>query len=281
MTTKRGGGFRRSDGRPSSALRPVTIELDAMPFAEGSASVEFGATRVLCAASVERRVPRWLIGKGQGWLTGEYAMLPRSTLTRSAREVSRGRPSGRTAEIQRLIGRSLRSAVRLGELPEVTITVDCDVIRADGGTRTAAITGGYVALVCALCRMALEGDLKKLPLEHSVAAVSVGICQDEPLLDLEYIEDRDAQVDLNVVATGEGNLIEVQGTAEGRVFTRPEFDELLDLALAGINELTELQRRALEPRLAEAREVLARRRRGPAPTRDEATLWGRPPRREP
>ncbi|MXX74456.1 MAG: ribonuclease PH [Holophagales bacterium] len=276
--TNRDGGFSRSGDRSLAALRPVTIELDAMKFAEGSALIECGDTKVLCSASVERRVPPFLIGKGQGWLTAEYAMLPRATLTRSRREVSRGRPSGRTAEIQRLIGRSLRSAVNLRKLPEVTIAVDCDVIQADGGTRTASITGAYVATVAALAKMLLEGDLKKWPLVHSVAAVSVGICQDELLLDLEYVEDRDAQVDLNVVATGEGNLIEVQGTAEGRVFTRSEFDGLLDLALAGIAELTELQQSCLAPRLAEMEEAIERRRSGPAKAKDEASIWKRPPR---
>ncbi len=274
----RSGGFARSGGRSTSALRPVSIELDAMKYAEGSALVAFGDTRVLCSASVERRVPPFLVGKGRGWLTAEYAMLPRATLTRSMREVSRGRPSGRSSEIQRLIGRSLRSAVNLRKLPEVTIAIDCDVIQADGGTRTASITGAYVATVAALAKMLLEGDLKTWPLVHSLAAVSVGICEDELLLDLEYVEDRDAQVDLNVVATGEGSLIEVQGTAEGRVFTRPEFDGLLDLAIGGIAELTEMQQSVLSERLAEVDDALDRRRRGPAATRDEASLWGRPPR---
>ena len=276
--TGRSGGFARSGGRSASALRPVSIELDAMKYAEGSALVAFGDTRVLCSASVERRVPPFLIGKGRGWLTAEYAMLPRATLTRSMREVSRGRPSGRSSEIQRLIGRSLRSAVNMRKLPEVTIAIDCDVIQADGGTRTASITGGYVATVAALAKMLLEGDLKTWPLVHSVAAVSVGICEDELLLDLEYVEDRDAQVDLNVVATGEGSLIEVQGTAEGRVFTRPELDGLLDLAIGGIAELTEMQQSILSERLAEVDDALDRRRRGPTATRDEASLWGRPPR---
>lgn len=274
--TKRDGGFVRSGGRSASAMRPVTIELDAMKYAEGSALIAFGDTRVLCSASVERRVPPFLIGKGRGWLTAEYAMLPRATLTRSRREVSRGRPSGRTSEIQRLIGRSLRSAVNLRKLPEVTIAIDCDVIQADGGTRTASITGGYVATVVALSKMLLEGDLKTWPLVHSVAAISVGICEDELLLDLEYIEDRDAQVDLNVVATGEGDLIEVQGTAEGRVFSRPEFDGLLDLALAGIAELGEMQQHCLAERMAEVDEAIERRRRGPAAARDEASVWKRP-----
>ena len=274
--TKQEGGFSRTGGRSPASLRPVKIELDAMKFAEGSALVEFGDTHVLCSASIERRVPPFLVGRGRGWLTAEYAMLPRATLTRSRREVSRGRPSGRTAEIQRLIGRSLRSAVDLRKLPEVTIAIDCDVIQADGGTRTASITGGYMAAVAALSKMLLEGDLKTWPLVHSVAAVSVGICEDELLLDLEYIEDRDAQVDLNVVSTGEGDLIEVQGTAEGRVFSRREFDGLLDLALGGISELAELQQRCLGERLAEVDEAIERRRRGPAAARDEASVWKRP-----
>ncbi len=268
--------FTRTGGRATTELRPVTIELDAMKFAEGSALISCGDTRVLCSASVERRVPRFLIGKGQGWLTAEYSMLPRATLTRSRREVAQGRPSGRTAEIQRLIGRALRSAINLRKLPEVTLTIDCDVIQADGGTRTAAVTGAWVATTAALVRMLVEGDLKKWPVRHDVAAVSVGICQDELLLDLEYVEDHDAQVDLNVVATGDGDLIEVQGTAEGRTFTRPEFDGLLDLALAGTADLTRLQRSCLAPRLSEMEAAMLRRQSGPARPKDEASIWKRP-----
>ncbi len=268
----------RPSGRRPDEMREVTLEPGVSKHAEGSCLVRFGDTHVLCTASVEDRVPPFLRNKGRGWVTGEYGMLPRSTGSRSAREAARGRQGGRTQEIQRLIGRSLRAVTDLEALGERQITLDCDVIQADGGTRTASITGAYVATVAALARMLLEGDLKRWPIVHSVAAVSVGICQDELLLDLEYVEDRDAQVDLNVVATGEGNLIEVQGTAEGRVFTRSEFDGLLDLAQAGIAELTELQQSCLAPRLAEMEEALERRRSGPAKAKDEASIWKRPPR---
>jgi ribonuclease PH len=268
----------RGDARPPDELRPTRLTPNYLDHPEGSVLIEAGRTRVICTASVEEKVPVFLRGAGKGWVTAEYGMLPRATSTRTAREASRGRPSGRTQEIQRLIGRSLRAVTNLAALGERTVWIDCDVIQADGGTRTASITGAYVATIAALSRMLLEGDLKRWPIVHSVAAVSVGICQDELLLDLEYVEDRDAQVDLNVVATGEGNLIEVQGTAEGRVFTRPEFDGLLDLALGGIDELTELQQSCLAPRLAEMEEALERRRSGPAKAKDEASIWKRPSR---
>ena len=213
--------------------------------AEGSVLVEFGATRVLCSASVEDRVPQFLKGKGQGWVTAEYGMLPRATHTRNAREAARGRQGGRTLEIQRLIGRSLRAVMNLGALGERTVTVDCDVIQADGGTRTAAITGAYVALVDALDRLGRQG-LQENPLHGQVAAVSVGIYRGVPVLDLDYAEDAEAETDMNVVMNEAGAFIEVQGTAEGHAFRRGELDQLLDLATAGVSELVALQRAALE-----------------------------------
>ncbi len=243
--TNRGGGFSRSGGRSPSDLRPVTIELDAMKFAEGSALIGCGDTRVLCSASIERRVPPFLVGKGQGWLTAEYAMLPRATLTRSRREVSRGRPSGRTAEIQRLIGRSLRSAVNLKKLPEVTIAVDCDVIQADGGTRTASITGAYVALACALAGWADRKTVPERLLKDSVAAVSVGVVDGEAVLDLNAAEDNGAEVDMNFVMTGSGRFVEVQGTAEKQPFSAEQLSRLIGLAQTGIERILEIQQRVL------------------------------------
>jgi len=226
----------RPDGRAADQLRPVSITRGWLDHAEGSCLVEFGATRVLVAASV-----RWRKGSGLGWVTAEYAMLPRSTHTRSDRESVRGRIGGRTHEISRLIGRSLRAAIDLKLLGENTIAIDCDVLQADGGTRTAAITGAYVALADAC------GFLKRpQAIVRSVAAVSVGILDGEPRLDLPYVEDVAADTDMNVVATGDGELIEVQGTAEGEPFSRTELDALLDLALAGIRTLTDLQKTALE-----------------------------------
>jgi ribonuclease PH len=212
--------------------------------AEGSVLVEFGATRVLCSASVEDRVPPFLKGKGQGWVTAEYGMLPRATHTRNAREAARGRQGGRTLEIQRLIGRSLRAVMDLGALGERTVTVDCDVIQADGGTRTAAITGAYVALVDALARLKQQG-LQADPLHGQVAAVSVGIYRGVPVLDLDYAEDSEAETDMNVVMNDAGAFIEIQGTAEGHAFRRGELDRLLDLATTGVSELLALQQEAL------------------------------------
>jgi len=247
-----------------------------MKYAEGSARIDVGDTRVLVAASVETRVPPFLRDTGRGWVTAEYAMLPRATATRSQREVVRGRPSGRTSEIQRLIGRSLRAVVDLSALGERTITVDCDVLQADGGTRTASITAAYAALAQACARLLLTGDVPRWPLTGAVAAVSAGLVDGRPLLDLEYVEDAAASVDMNVVGTPEGDLVEIQGTGEERTFRRDELDALLDLALAGITELGRIQRRALADTLAEVDAVLAKSDRRPAPAKDESDLWGRP-----
>ena len=236
----------RSDGRAADALRPVRFTRGWLDHAEGSVLVEFGNTRVLCAASVTTGVPRWRRGSGLGWVTAEYAMLPRSTNTRSDRESVKGRLGGRTQEISRLVGRSLRAVVDLAALGENTVVLDCDVLQADGGTRTAAVTGAYVALADAVgwlrSRNALAGAV---PLRGSVAAVSVGVLEGEPLLDLCYQEDVRADTDMNVVCTGTGDFIEVQGTAEGVVFDRATLDLLLDLAVVGCATLTEAQKRAL------------------------------------
>jgi ribonuclease PH len=235
----------RPDGRPADELRPVSWELGFQEWAAGSILFSMGRTRVLCAASVSEDAPRWLKGTGRGWVTGEYSMLPAATNERSAREVNKGRPGGRTQEIQRLIGRSLRSVIDLSRLGERTITVDCDVLQADAGTRTASITGGYVALAIALRGLAERGLVPDDLLTDSVAAVSVGIIEDEARLDLCYEEDAGAEVDFNVVMTGSGSFVEVQGTAEGTPFSRAQLDALLDLAAGGIADLTALQHRAL------------------------------------
>jgi ribonuclease PH len=236
----------RPDGRAADALRPVTIERGWQRWAEGSALIDFGTTRVLCAASVTEGVPRWRKGSGLGWVTAEYSMLPRATHTRGDRESVRGRIGGRTHEISRLIGRALRACIDLKALGENTIAIDCDVLQADGGTRTAAITGAYVALSDAVSWL---GERRKLaspaPLPTSVAAVSVGIIDGEPRLDLCYEEDVAADTDMNVVCTGTGDFVEVQGTAEGAPFDRATLDRLLDLAVAGCAELTVLQQVAL------------------------------------
>ncbi|HVX47082.1 MAG TPA: ribonuclease PH [Mycobacteriales bacterium] len=236
----------RPDGRAVDGLREVTIQRGWQKWAEGSALIDFGNTRVLCAASVTEGVPRWRKGSGLGWVTAEYAMLPRATNTRGDRESVRGRIGGRTHEISRLIGRSLRASIDLSALGENTVAIDCDVLQADGGTRTAAITGAYVALSDAVAWLGGRGSLdpaKALP--RSVAAVSVGVVDGEPRLDLCYEEDVAADTDMNVVCTGAGDFVEVQGTAEGIVFDRSTLDKLLDLAVAGCAELTELQRAAL------------------------------------
>ena len=267
---------RRPDGRAADALRPVRITPGALKFAEGSVLIEVGDTRVLVAASVEARVPHFLKDKGQGWVTAEYSMLPRATHTRNTREVSQGRPSGRTSEIQRLIGRSLRAAVDMTAMPDRTLTLDCDVLQADGGTRTAAITGAWVAANLALARLLLTGDIAEWPVRDQVAAVSVGILGGLPLLDLEYVEDQAAEVDMNVVATAGGSVVEIQGTGEKRSFRREELDALVDLAFKGITELAEAQRAVLGPTLEEVRDVLARGRRRQAPAKSEKDLWGRP-----
>jgi len=235
----------RPDGRAADALRPVAWELGFQEWAKGSVLFSMGKTRVLVAASVEEEAPRWLRGTGRGWVTGEYSMLPAATNERSAREVNRGRPGGRTQEIQRLIGRSLRSITDLARLGERTITIDCDVLQADAGTRTASITGGYLALAIALRRLADEGVVPDDLLTDSVAAVSVGIVEGESRLDLCYEEDANAQVDFNVVMTGSGEFVEVQGTAEGEPFGRAALDGLVDLAAGGITELTKIQHEAL------------------------------------
>ena len=236
--------MRPSQRRPDE-LRPVRLTRGFTRHAEGSVLVEFGDTRVLCTASVEDSVPPFLRGKGQGWLTAEYGMLPRATHTRSAREAAKGKQSGRTQEIQRLIGRSLRAVVDLGALGERQIVVDCDVLQADGGTRTAAITGACVAVHDAIARLVAEGRLAASPMKDFVAAVSVGIHQGEPVLDLDYAEDSGCDTDMNVVMTASGGLIEVQGTAEGAAFSRAELDALLDLAERGIHRLVAAQRAAL------------------------------------
>jgi len=232
----------RPDGRASGELRPVAYELGYQEWADGSVLFSMGKTRVLCAATLADETPRWLRGTGRGWVTGEYSMLPASTLERSSREVNKGRPGGRTQEIQRLIGRALRSVTALDRLGERMVTVDCDVLQADAGTRTASITGGYIALALAL--RGLGEDAADL-LHDSVAAVSVGLVGGEARLDLCYEEDAGAEVDFNVVMTGAGTLVEVQGTAEGSPFTRAQLDGLLDLAGAGIAELTKIQAEAL------------------------------------
>lgn len=235
----------RADGRADDELRPITITRNWLDHAAGSVLIEFGRTRVLCAASASEGVPRWRKGSGLGWVTAEYAMLPASTNTRSDRESVKGRIGGRTHEISRLIGRSLRSVIDYKALGENTIVLDCDVLQADGGTRTASITGAYVALVDAVAWLRARGALAGEPLIGTVSAVSVGVVDGVPMLDLAYTEDSAAEVDLNVVATGAGEFVEVQGTAEGKPFSRAVLDELLDLGLAGCAELTRLQAEAL------------------------------------
>ena len=237
--------FTRPSGRAATELRPIRITRGFTRHAEGSVLIEFGETRVLCTASVEESVPPFLRGKGQGWLTAEYGMLPRSTHTRSPREAAKGKQSGRTQEIQRLIGRSLRAVVDMHALGERQITIDCDVLQADGGTRTAAITGACVAVHDALEGLVRAGKLPANPMRDFVAAVSVGIYQGQPVLDLDYPEDSDCETDMNVVMTGSGGFVEVQGTAEGSPFSRAELDALLDLAGAGIARLVAEQKRAL------------------------------------
>jgi ribonuclease PH len=235
----------RSSGRAPDELRTVRFTRRYTRHAEGSVLVEFGDTKVLCTATVENSVPSFLRNSGQGWVTAEYGMLPRATHTRSAREAAKGKQGGRTLEIQRLIGRSLRAVVDLKALGEKTITIDCDVLQADGGTRTASITGGYVALVDAIAAMIKKGQLKESPIHGQVAAVSVGISGGIPVLDLDYREDSDAETDMNVVMNNGGGFIEIQGTAEGHAFRRHELDELLNLAAGGIGRLLALQLESL------------------------------------
>ena len=235
----------RVDGRGPRDVRPLKVEMGYLEWAEGSALLEMGKTRVLVAASFEPKVPKFLQGTGSGWVTAEYAMLPRSTAVRTPREVQSGRPSGRTQEIQRLVGRSLRSITALERMGEGTIWIDCDVLQADGGTRTASITAGYLALAQAVGRLSGTGAMPADVLTDSVAAISAGIVQDEFLLDLCYEEDARAEVDFNVVMTGSGELVELQGTAEGKAFTRTQLDRLIDLAAEGIRSLTDFQQQSL------------------------------------
>ena len=235
----------RPDGRAVDEIRSTSIELNVLPYAEGSALITMGDTRVLCAASVEERIPVWRKGTGRGWVTAEYSMLPRSTQTRTERDGRRGRVDGRVQEIQRLIGRSLRAAVNFDLLGERSIVVDCDVLVADGGTRTASITGGYVALALAVARMRAARILAADPLRWPVAAVSAGIVAGEARLDLNYLEDAAAETDMNCVASGDGRFIELQGSAEQEPFSREEIEQLLELAAAGLGRLFEVQREAL------------------------------------
>lgn len=237
--------YTRHDGRQAHALRPVRMTRHFTKHAEGSVLIEFGETRVLCTASVEDKVPPHQKGSGQGWVTAEYGMLPRATHTRSGREAAKGKQTGRTQEIQRLIGRSLRAVFDLAALGERTITLDCDVLQADGGTRTAAITGAYVAACDAVAHLVAQGKLAQSPVRNPVAAVSVGIVHGVPVLDLDYIEDSGCDTDMNVVMTGAGHFVEVQGTAEGAAFSRDEMNQLLQLADQGIAHLISLQKAAL------------------------------------
>ena len=237
--------FERSDGRVADEMRPVRITTGFLPYAEGSVLIEMGQTRVICSASVDERVPPFLRNKGQGWITAEYAMLPRATQQRTPREIGRGGPSGRTHEIQRLIGRSLRAIADMTHLGERTITLDCDVLQADGGTRTAAVTGAYVALALANQRLLRSNRILKSVVVGEVAAISVGIVGNTPLLDLKYDEDSKAEVDMNIICTGDGRFIEVQGTAEREPFSQQQLDQLLGLAGKGISSLVEKQREAI------------------------------------
>jgi len=237
--------IERTAGRRPDELRPVVITRRFTRHAEGSVLIEFGGTRVICTASVEEKVPGFLRGRNQGWLTAEYGMLPRSTHTRSDREAARGKQSGRTQEIQRLIGRALRAVMDLPALGERTLQIDCDVIQADGGTRTASITGAYVAVHDAVNQLLGQGVLRASPLRDAVAAVSVGMRDGVPLLDLDYLEDAGCDTDMNVVMTAGGGIVEVQGTAEGTPFTRAQLDAMIDLAAQGIAELVAAQKRAL------------------------------------
>ncbi|GMW06209.1 MAG: ribonuclease PH [Nevskiales bacterium] len=238
--------MKRPSGRRPDELRPIRFEPGFTRHAEGSVLAEFGATRVLCTASVEDGVPHFLRGQGRGWITAEYGMLPRATHSRTAREAARGRQSGRTQEIQRLIGRSLRATADLKALGERTVTLDCDVLQADGGTRTAAISGAWVALTLAVESLVRDGDLSRHPLHGQVAAVSVGIFSAMPVLDLDYAEDGQAETDMNVVMNDAGAFIELQGTAEGHAFRRDELDQMLGLAAAGIGQIMAVQRDILD-----------------------------------
>jgi len=236
---------QRPGGRSADALRPVVITRHFTKHAEGSVLIEFGDTRVICTASIEDKVPGFLKGKGQGWLTAEYGMLPRSTHTRMDREAAKGKQSGRTQEIQRLIGRSLRAAFDLEDFGERTLHLDCDVIQADGGTRTAAISGAMVAAYDAFAKLVAQGLISRVPVKHFVAAISVGVYRGMPVLDLDYLEDSNCDTDMNVVMTEAGHFVEVQGTAEGAAFDRHTMNQLLDLAQNGIGDLIDLQKQVL------------------------------------
>jgi len=238
--------YVRTDGRAADELRPLKITPGFLPYAEGSVLIEMGLTRVVCSASVEERLPPFLRNSGQGWITAEYSMLPRATQQRTSREIGRGGPSGRTHEIQRLIGRSIRAAANMRLLGERTITLDCDVLQADGGTRTAAITGAYVAFALAVNRLLVADKIQRNIITNEVAAISVGVVDNTPLLDLKYDEDSRADVDMNVVCTGDGRFIEVQGTAEREPFSREQMDNLLALATAGLASLVAAQRSVIE-----------------------------------
>jgi len=238
--------YARTDGRAANELRPLKITPGFLPYAEGSVLIEMGLTRVVCSASVEERLPPFLRNSGQGWITAEYSMLPRATQQRTSREIGRGGPSGRTHEIQRLIGRSIRAAANMRLLGERTITLDCDVLQADGGTRTAAITGAYVAFALAVNRLLVADKIQRNIITNEVAAISVGVVDNTPLLDLKYDEDSRADVDMNVICTGDGRFIEVQGTAEREPFSREQMDDLLALATAGLASLVAAQRSVIE-----------------------------------
>jgi ribonuclease PH len=268
--------FRRAEDRSAGDLRPVRIVLGPMKFAHGSARIEMGDTHVLVGATLERRVPPFLQNSNKGWATAEYSMLPCATPTRSRRDVSAGRPSGRSSEIQRLIGRSLRAVLDLKAMPERTLTIDCDVIQADGGTRTASITGAYVAATQALASAFLQGDLRSWPFVGQVAAVSAGIVKGERLLDLDAPEDQSADVDMNIVATAEGRLIEIQGTGEEYTFSREDLDHLVDMAIGGIAHLVRFQNETMATILEEVEAARDGAQRQTAQPKDEADLWGKP-----
>lgn len=235
----------RPSGRKPDQLREIKFTRNYTKHAEGSVLVEFGDTKVICTASLEERVPPWMRDQGRGWVTAEYGMLPRSTTDRMGREASRGKQGGRTMEIQRLIGRSLRAAIDLSKLGEHTITLDCDVIQADGGTRTASISGAYVALADAINSLITSGKIERNPIQHAMASVSVGVYQQTPILDLDYVEDSSAETDMNLVMTEGGTFIEIQGTAEAAPFSQDEMNQMLELGKKGISEIIELQREAL------------------------------------
>lgn len=237
---------QRPSGRNANQLRAIDIQRNFTKHAEGSVLVSFGDTKVICTASIEERVPPWLRNANQGWLTAEYGMLPRATGSRNNREAARGKQGGRTVEIQRLIGRSLRSVLDMKAIGQRSITIDCDVIQADGGTRTASITGGYVALADALAAARKNGQIKSDPLHGQIAAVSVGIYNGQPVLDLDYAEDSQAETDMNVIMNDAGAFVEIQGTAEGHAFRREELDSMLNLAAKGVGEIIQLQRAALQ-----------------------------------